>query len=184
MLLCRGSLMDQAPVYGTGSCGFESCPRCQARGLVAAPLTKKCSRCGQWRHVSEYTKNLTRKDGLNSACRPCHKKWQGQHYRKNKVYYAAKARRQAKMLASVVQAAKKDVPCADCGVVYPPYVMDFDHRDPKQKFCMVSQVWRLCSPRRVREEIAKCDVVCANCHRERTHQRGYPNSPPPSAKSE
>lgn len=66
----------------------------------------------------------------------------------------------------------KRQPCKDCGVSYPPYVMDFDHVRGEKKF-------NLCSgPRRrgvkqVMEEVAKCDVVCANCHRERTHKRGY-----------
>jgi hypothetical protein len=66
--------------------------------------------------------------------------------------------------------AAKEVPCMDCGVEYPPYIMDFDHRDPSQK---TGEVTRLVThgEKRVLEEIAKCDIVCANCHRERTHSR-------------
>lgn len=55
----------------------------------------------------------------------------------------------------------------DCGVHYPSYVMDFDHRDPSTKKGgvgkFVSVGWKS-----LKEEIAKCDLVCANCHRERT----------------
>lgn len=62
----------------------------------------------------------------------------------------------------------KDVPCQDCGVSYPPYVMDFDHRDPSTKEFGIAGY-----PKHnlevIAQEIAKCDVVCANCHRERTH---------------
>ena len=59
----------------------------------------------------------------------------------------------------------KAVPCADCGQRYPHYVMDFDHRDPTIK---VMNVGETRSKAKTLEEIAKCDVVCSNCHRERT----------------
>lgn len=60
----------------------------------------------------------------------------------------------------------KAVPCADCNRRFPPYVMDFDHvRGTKQ--IDLSKLRRR-SMQVVREEAAKCDVVCANCHRIRT----------------
>jgi predicted HNH restriction endonuclease len=65
----------------------------------------------------------------------------------------------------------KDKPCADCGVKYPTYVMDFHHRDPATKEFVIAL-----SASRSREdviaEIDKCDVLCANCHRIRHHHRG------------
>ena len=64
----------------------------------------------------------------------------------------------------------KDVPCMDCGVKYPPYVMDFDHRDPDTKVLNISKV-HIYGKQKLLDEIEKCDVVCSNCHRERTHQR-------------
>ena len=53
----------------------------------------------------------------------------------------------------------------DCGVQYPFYVMDFDHRGDKL-FNVGSGRGR--SFDAVKAEAAKCDVVCANCHRERS----------------
>lgn len=67
----------------------------------------------------------------------------------------------------------KDVPCQDCGVKYPYYVMQFDHvTDDK-----CHDISKMCnhSLDTVRAEIDKCEVVCANCHAERTFQRGYIN---------
>ena len=65
---------------------------------------------------------------------------------------------------------RKNVPCADCGGKYPYYVMDFHHRDRDSKLCnpgsLPARRWSL---NRVKEEPDKCDVVCANCHRERTY---------------
>lgn len=67
----------------------------------------------------------------------------------------------------------KSVPCADCGVSYPPYIMQFDHRPDKTKFKNVSNMWSY-SIARILEEASKCDIVCANCHYERTWKQQYP----------
>ncbi len=61
----------------------------------------------------------------------------------------------------------KDVPCADCGNKYPPVCMDFDHLEDKTFSIGGSSR----SEESLLEEIAKCDVVCANCHRLRTQTR-------------
>ncbi len=91
----------------------------------------------------------------------------------SKKYSAAHSERrkaaQAQKREFVKQA--KDVPCTDCGVKYPYYVMDFDHRDPDDKVFGLSAKARFKSLSSIEAEIAKCDVVCANCHRERTHRR-------------
>jgi hypothetical protein len=70
----------------------------------------------------------------------------------------------------IIREAKK-APCADCGIPYPYYVMQFDHRDGAQKSFNIGQIGPTCSRERLLAEIAKCDVVCGNCHAERTHQR-------------
>ena len=66
----------------------------------------------------------------------------------------------------------KDVPCMDCGKKYPHYVMDFDHRDGNLKDATLTEACRNhWSVKRIMKEVAKCDVVCANCHRERSAKR-------------
>lgn len=62
----------------------------------------------------------------------------------------------------------KNVPCYDCGNSFPPYAMDFDHRDPMMKINDVSRL-RTASLNRLLDEITKCDIICAICHRIRTH---------------
>jgi hypothetical protein len=71
----------------------------------------------------------------------------------------------------IIQAAKEK-PCVDCGKSYPSYVMDFDHVRGDKLF----GIGGTCGHKthaKLLAEIDKCDVVCANCHRERTHRRGY-----------
>ncbi len=67
----------------------------------------------------------------------------------------------------------KKKPCIDCGKIYPPWVMDFDHREGTIKVSSIGGIHngRLWSFKKIEEEIEKCDLVCANCHRQRTHER-------------
>lgn len=74
---------------------------------------------------------------------------------------------------SLVREAKNK-PCVDCGVTYPYYVMHFDHRPGEIKSFELSK--RSTRGRvAIEAEILKCDVVCANCHAERSFQRKQQN---------
>ena len=64
----------------------------------------------------------------------------------------------------------KYVPCMDCGIRYPPPATDFDHVRGKKLFGLNDAHNR--AVQKVKDEMAKCDVVCANCHRIRTYKRG------------
>jgi len=72
-------------------------------------------------------------------------------------------------------AQAKDRACADCGVQYPAVVMDFDHVRGQKRFNLSKAVQSPFSLtfEEIRAEIAKCDVVCANCHRIRTARSHY-----------
>lgn len=65
---------------------------------------------------------------------------------------------------------QKDVPCTDCGVKYPYYVMQFDHLRDKEYH--ISTLVNSNNMKKLQAELAKCEVVCANCHAERTYRRG------------
>ena len=57
------------------------------------------------------------------------------------------------------------VPCMDCRGTFLPHQMDFDHRDPSAKsFHLTGSRAMLASRTRLLPEIAKCDIVCSNCH--------------------
>jgi len=83
---------------------------------------------------------------------------------------SAKRAREARKRARERVAEIKDVPCADCGEKYPPYVMDFDHLPGQSKSFSISRRPDAATAR-LMEEIEKCEIVCANCHRERTYRR-------------
>lgn len=69
-----------------------------------------------------------------------------------------------------VNKIKEDTPCADCKRKYPYYVMQFDHvRGVKEG--NISTFLANRQFKKALEEIAKCEVVCANCHSIRTYTR-------------
>lgn len=129
-------------------------------------MRKRCGRCGRNRLLKFFNKR--RASGLQSYCRDCHRAANQTHYLDNRRAHLEKAVRRRARLRQLVNEAKSR-PCADCGLSYPFYVMDFDHREVKD--FAISQAWRARSWAAVMAEIEKCDVVCANCHRERTHRR-------------
>lgn len=88
--------------------------------------------------------------------------------RRREVFRAKMARRRA-LNRETVKAAKSN-PCTDCGVEYPSYVMEFDHCRGQKKYTISTQC-KTCSIFTLLAEIAKCDLVCSNCHKEREHQR-------------
>lgn len=66
--------------------------------------------------------------------------------------------------------ALRDRPCGECGLRFPPFIMQFDHRDPTTKKFGLNATW-MSSEARILKEAAKCDIVCPNCHRDRTFRR-------------
>ena len=129
--------------------------------------TRRCAKCGEVKPLEGFPKNRTKTGGHGYDCRDCHAEKQREKYRQySKDHREAEyARRRAKW---EVVYALKDVPCADCGIRYPRHVMDFDHLGEKE---FGISAGRYKSLKRLLAEAAKCEVVCANCHRERTYRR-------------
>lgn len=103
---------------------------------------------------------------------------QRRHYESNRAAYVArskegKVKTRAKVKEAILEYLKGH-PCIDCGEK-DPVVLEFDHRDGTEKgFAIADGVRRALGVSKVMEEIAKCDVRCANCHRRRTYkQRGF-----------
>ena len=64
----------------------------------------------------------------------------------------------------------KSKPCVDCGKVFPAFCMDFDHRPGEKKLGSPAMFFH--NQEKFWAEVAKCDLVCACCHRIRTFSRG------------
>jgi predicted HNH restriction endonuclease len=74
----------------------------------------------------------------------------------------SKRRRDLKLKAILVMGGK----CMICGYNKHPAVLDFHHIDPSTKLFGVSSGGFSRSWASIEQEIKKCILVCANCHRE------------------
>lgn len=63
--------------------------------------------------------------------------------------------------------------CLDCNLEFPYFIFEFDHRDPAQKSFAVTGKGTIAYARQL-EESMKCDLLCPNCHRMRTHKQRCP----------
>lgn len=130
-----------------------------------------CKTCKITKPTEFYTESNQK---INGRCKECSRKYSKQHYLKNKNKYNQRDKATRDKYTEILT-IKKNSPCMDCGVEYPHYVMDFDHREPEKKHFSVSSARRMGkSLKLMLEEIDKCDVVCANCHRVRTYKKYYP----------
>ena len=98
--------------------------------------------------------------------RKSRKKWEQGNPEWVKEYRRIGQKRRLNMIRSF-----RDKPCMDCGKKYKHYVMEFDHIRGEK----VEEITRMKirSVGRILEEIDKCDVVCANCHKVRTWKRSH-----------
>jgi hypothetical protein len=140
-----------------------------------AVTVKTCSACKESLPVELFHSNRAQKDGYARQCKECFKAYSREHYKKNKGAYLERNRTQRRRNRQKVMELK-DRPCTDCGGTFPPIVMEFDHREPETKEFSIGRgpfAWL----KKVQAELEKCDLVCANCHKLRTHTRRQLTAP-------
>lgn len=102
------------------------------------------------------------------------KAYQKKHYEANKKYYKDKAkahnRNQRKWNREYVRRVKSMRGCFDCGEKN-PVVLEFDHVRDQKTMNIADMVNQSYGVDKIKSEIRKCEVRCANCHRKETHKR-------------
>lgn len=92
-----------------------------------------------------------------------------QHYIKNKQRYLDRNKKYRRSINDFVKDLKEKKPCEDCNKNFPYYVMDFDHVGEKtENINFLAKTGRIGA---LKKELLKCELVCSNCHRERTFSR-------------
>ena len=88
-----------------------------------------------------------------------------------KVNYNTRKKKYRDNIDKYIRTYKEAVGCVDCGEKYPYYMLDLDHISNDKKFNLAAYRNHTNDLEVIKLEIAKCEVVCANCHRLRTYQR-------------
>ena len=110
--------------------------------------------------------NFVRNHEHRNKCKNCHKIKQRKNRQENpekgKIYYKNIKRKNLEIIKKI----KENTPCNKCGKIYPIYVMDFHHINMTEKIKNISSMYSC--PNQIEKEIEKCEILCANCHREET----------------
>lgn len=136
-------------------------------------MSKRCSGCKQVLPFSSFNVRRRSRDGRQSYCRSCNSASSRKYHHSNKAGHNRQIHRRSRKIAGemkqLVYEYLLEHPCVDCGEA-DPVVLEFDHL--RDKIANVSALtgggasWP-----EIIAEIAKCEVVCANCHRRRTCKR-------------
>ena len=135
-------------------------------------LFQICTKCKKELPEIDFHK---RGEKRNTKCKSCERETLQEYYQKNKYKLIIHARKwnikQRKKLREII-AQIKSVPCADCGKSYPPHIMEFDHLPGQhKKFNVADMISKHPSIENLKKEIEKCEIVCSNCHADRTYKR-------------
>lgn len=135
-----------------------------------------CSLCHENRAEEDYNYRNKTLGTRQKACKFCTRKQVQRHYLNNKEYYHKKTRIRNAYFHELIRGYLWDYlaehPCIDCGET-DPVVLEFDHL--RDKIIHVSHMAKNNSQLyKVKAEIEKCVVRCANCHRRKTSlERGW-----------
>jgi hypothetical protein len=131
--------------------------------------------CMEYDHLSDKTHSISRmitdlrslsviKGEIHKTdlvCILCHR-----HRTYNRIpkHYVGRASKNIELIQSL-----KSSSCTICGKNYHPWQMDFDHLDPTQKYANIAHM-NYNSKEKILEEISKCILLCALCHRQKTYE--------------
>lgn len=127
--------------------------------------TKICSSCKKDKALDEFNKKSSTKDGVQTICRKCNSDYLKKHYKDNKEYYYNKRNKLRKRNTDFIQRVRSLSKCSKCGEDHIA-CLDFHHLDSSTKKYHVAEMANGgVSIEAIKEEIRKCIVLCANCHR-------------------
>ena len=110
-------------------------------------MEKRCYRCKELKPISDFSINKTKKDGHNGECNECHRQRLKKEYRE---------------ICQYIGDYKLSRGCAICGYNKCASALEFHHNGDKE--FQISDGRRNIKDKK--EEMKKCIVLCANCHRE------------------
>jgi hypothetical protein len=131
-------------------------------------MEKKCNWCGEIKPLNKFHRRGP--NGRQAVCIPCKQEYDKANYRK-------KAEHHKGVVAARVQEVKlwartlKDGPCTDCGGQFHPEAMQWDHVSGSKRWDVGAMTHAGYAKETILKEIAKCELVCANCHAVRTASR-------------
>ena len=136
-------------------------------GALDFPI-KRCSRCGLDKPIREFHR---RGVGQQSWCKECQREWDAAYHQRVRPIRKLQKRQRREVLVAWMRQIKTSQPCVDCGGFFHPAAMTYDHLPGTEKRDEISNLLYGGYRQVLLDEMAKCDLVCANCHAVRTYMR-------------
>lgn len=113
---------------------------------------------------TEFNQNKTHIDRLQANCKICQAAYTAKHYQNNKTIYKSRAKERTIAARIWLSQYKQGKSCSRCDETHPA-CLQFHHIDPTVKEGELAKAatngWAI---ERIKEEISKCIILCANCH--------------------
>lgn len=141
--------------------------------LPAKDGLKECHQCELVKDVNQFHVDLSTSDNLNRLCKDCRLATDRRRRANRSIEQIEKDRQSFRESKNrhkeKLDQIKLNSGCVDCGYNKHVEALDFDHIENNKSFSIAtakSNRWEV-----LEAEIAKCEVVCSNCHRVRTANR-------------
>ena len=142
------------------------------------PNQRTCNQCAlSFPASKDYFRPRSNNRGLEAACKSCQRE-NSRAYEQVKI--SSGIRRvvgRRVRLRGFLDQIKLEGGCVVCGYNAHPAALDFDHLPGKTKVATIAKLFSGLKEQLLLEEIKKCEVVCANCHRVRTATQQYTGKP-------
>ena len=163
---CREGVGSLCPTTGRSNVNFFLCfeVTLHFEAINTTMKMKLCSKCGEEKPLTSFNWKLKSKKIRQSACKECSRAEGKSHYRHNKVRVIEQTISRKRAYNKVLLEWKCSLFCVECNE-NDSSCIDFHHPNPEEKEQTVSSLISSGSLTKAKKEIAKCVVLCSNCHR-------------------
>lgn len=131
-------------------------------------MKRQCTQCGLLKDLTMFGRQKNGPQGRRSACKQCRK--EARQKARSVVNATRNSLRHKKV--DFMRRVKIKLGCAQCGYKESPIALQFNHLDPSTKtFTIASTRGRDATMLEIKEEMRKCEVLCANCHAIHTYMQ-------------
>ncbi len=124
-----------------------------------------CSKCGLKKPEKDFYKRSNKKRGFSYSCIVCDKKYHREYYKKDRENSIIRSKRTRYKIKTKLDLLKVETGCKICGFNKSSFALDYHHIDPATKLDSIGNLYHNSSKKSLDEEIKKCVLLCANCHR-------------------
>ena len=125
---------------------------------------KTCTSCKQTKNVEDFNIRNKITQQRQAQCRDCQKAAMKRSYNNKKAQYISKVQDRTKFYYEQYVNWKDNVYCVECGESHRSCI-ELHHLDPSTKEGNPSSLFSAVGKKKFREELQKCVILCANCHR-------------------